>query len=258
MIDFLKNIFGGDDDMTPLKPPKPYNYATLMCETPENICRQYLSMEDKTKSYFNIAMSKESFQDFCTASMRLAAYSTVAVHGFVLFLACMDMHVSRIMPNKYNKLIYSDFLLEVLDFSWVMLQHCLFNSDYGKEKFGREKIISFLESEVATTGFPFLLMINLVTKENASFAENVLKEQIELKGKYGVELDGSPSEKTKQSFDQMVSSTLIGNPNTFQSFNASYQVKTFSDLDLVTDIGNKIRDTILYDTLVQRVQLHLR
>jgi hypothetical protein len=32
MIDFLKNIFGGDDDMTPLKPPKPYNYATLMSE----------------------------------------------------------------------------------------------------------------------------------------------------------------------------------------------------------------------------------
>ena len=55
----------------------------------------------------------------------------------------------------------------------------------------------------------------------------------------------------------MVSIPLIGNPNTYQSFNATYQVKTFSDLDLVMDIADRIRFSLLYDTFKERIRLDL-
>ena len=257
MFDFLKNILGGEDDKNSLSPPKPFNMSTLMCETPENICKQYLSMEAKTNSHFKIAMSNDSFEGFCDSSMRLSAYSTVAVHGFVFYIACMDMNVSRILPKKYNNLIYSQFLLEIYNFSWVMLQHCLFNSDYGKEKFGRKKIISFLESEIAAKAYPYLLMSYLVTQDNAEFAEKKFRELVEVKSQYGEDFSDFPPEKSKNSFDQMVSIPLIGNPNTYQSFNATYQVKTFSDLDLVMDIADRIRFSLLYDTFKERIRLNL-
>ena len=259
MIKFFRDIFGSSENNNTLGPPLPNNLCTLLVETPENICSQYLSMEEKTRNLFNTAKSKNSFKDFCNASMRLASYSTVAIHGMVLFLACIDNNVTKIIPKKYNKLVYSDFLIDIYNFSWVMLQHCLFNSEYVKNTYDRKKIISFLESEIAATAFPNILMMFVApTPANSEYAEKIFKEEIQLMEQYGENIEDFPTEKTKQSFDELVAATLIGDPNTFQSFNASYQVQTFSDLDLVTDIGNKIRNTILYENLFVRVETDLK
>lgn len=257
MLNFLKGVFGTGEDVENGIPPHPYKQSTLFLGSPEDICRQYLSMETKTQSFIELSKTSNSFDHYANAQMRQAAYSTVAIHGFVFYLALNEAGIAQIEPTKINSLIYSDFLIEVYDFSWVMLQHCFRLSEYGHSNFGQESITSFLNSDIASEGFPVLVMNYLVSEENALFADKVLQNQIKIKEMYGQNLDEFPKKETVNSFQEMTEIKMIGNPNELLAFDAKYHQVTFSNIDLVMDTSKKISKTVLFNTFMQRISRHL-
>lgn len=256
MFNFLKNLISNDHDKQNIEtgiPPYPYSQSTLFVGTPESICEQYLSMETKTKSFIDLANTTDSFNNFANAQMRQAAYSSVAIHGFIFYIALNDLGINHIKPEQVNNLIYSDFLVDIYDFSWVMLQHCLNNTSFGQNADYKRQVVDFLSSDIASEGYPVLLMSYLVSENNALFGDECLKHQIMMKEMYGQNLDEYPSKNTLKSFDEMLKANMIGNPEEIQAFDAKFHVETFSDIGKVIEVGNKLRETILYNSLSDRI-----
>jgi hypothetical protein len=252
MFETLKKILGQDTNRI----PKPNLKSTLFHGENEQVCHQYMSMKDRTVSFFELSKANNSFQQYCDASMRLAAYSTVAIYGYVFYYVKDDLIIHDIEQSKLNDIIYSDFLIEIFDFSWLMLQHCIHHSSYGKQ-FSKDEIYSFLQSDLVAQGYPFILMLFLVLKENTEYADKKLKEEIKLKAQYGQNLDEYPSKQTKLAWDQMVDAKLIGDPNNFQAFNASHLLNTFYDVKDLLKISNKLEKSVIYKSLYERVSIKL-
>lgn len=259
MFNLLKGLFapsGGAGNVELGIPPHPSSQSTLFLGSPETICRQYLSMEAKTASFIELARTTNSFEQFANAQMRQAAYSTVAIHGFVFYLAINEAGIEHIKPEPINKLIYSDFLVDIFDFSWVMLQHCMRNSNFGNEQFGEESITAFLNSDIASEGFPILLMNYLVSEQNAFFGDKALKNQIKIKEMYGQDLDDYPSKETLLSFKEMVDARMVGDPNDILAFDAKYHQAAFTDIQQVREISVKLSDSVLFHSFMQRIVRH--
>ena len=95
-------------------------------------------MQEKTKSYFDYARETGSLTDYCDAVMRYASYSSASIFGINLFIVNNMLGVERIVPEKMNRLVYGKFLLDIADFSWVMLLYTLdkhrFSENFEKDK----------------------------------------------------------------------------------------------------------------------------
>ena len=230
---------------------------TLEIQSPEEIVRLYNSLEPKTKQLFELADATKSIKHYGEATARLAAYSTISVYGFVFHISMHDVGVNRLLPDKMNEFIYSDFLIDVFDFGWCMLQHCINHSTFAEQNFTKEQVLKFLDSDTINQIYPMILFNYLVGENNAEFAVKKLKEEIKTATDYGEDLDNFPRPATVKVWDEMVAAQLIGNPDTLQSFNSNYQQSVFSDWTKVAASGEQIRSSVLALNLRARIKRYL-
>jgi len=254
----VKDALSGGAIPNPYGIPAPGEFSTLMLSSPEEIIIQYLSMQDKTQSLFEYSKSTGSISDYGTATMRYAAYSSVALFGTNLYFVNDENNVKTLVPEKLNKLLYDKVLFDIADFSWLMLNFCFFQQDQTAD-FGEEKIQKYMNSEHIPQLYWTLVFSFLVSQPNAEYAHGRYRSYIEKLESVELErLEDLPSTTTKLAFDEMVECGLIGNPNEYRLFDAQNMLSIISSGPLeIERQGRAIRNSTIFKLLDPEVKLHL-
>ena len=241
-----------DNEVTFDGPPEPGLYSSLMVGDPGQICDGFQSMQQKTKGLYLQAKDTGSAIEFVNASIRQASLSSVSIFGCVFFLVRMDQGITSFTSDFISRVIYSDLLYELTEFSWVNLHHTIFN--FEQTDFNSEEIQKYLNSEEVTILHNSAAVGFLVPEQsNKEYAHKKLKHFALEKEKAGISLDGLPTKKTRNMFDDCVRARLIGDPTKYQSFNVNFQQDTFKNIELGKEIAEEIRKGSLYDFLEKKV-----
>lgn len=258
IFDKIKDKLSGNEIPNPLGIPAPLNSTTLFIGTPESIIKQYISMRDKTNSLFQYAKDTGSVVDYCEATMRYSAYSSACVFGLNLFFVCNKYEVGKIIPEKLNRLIYGKILLDIADFSWLML---LYNFEKSEKTnlFDKEKITEFLNSDHTPEIYWTVLFSFIVSGQNAEFAYQHFKTVLEKTELFEPEkLENLPSEQTKKAFDQMIALNIIGNPDEYCLFDAKSIIDTIgAGPTAINEQRVSLENSLVAEILTPEVKLHL-
>lgn len=247
-----------DQIPNPLGIPQPSNFSRLVFGTPEEIVKQFVSMQTKTQDLFQYANSTNSISDYCNALMRYSAYSSAAIYGVNLFVTNDKLGVETLVPERLNRLLYGKFLFDVADFGWLMLNFVSIHFDMTK-KFGEAEVQEFLKKDHIPEFYWTLLFSFIVETENAEFAYKCLKDKIEkLEYLEPEKLENLPSIATRQAFDDMVKVKLIGDPNTWQLFNAAHIIQVMSSgPQAISDHVYDLKTASIVKSLEPEIRLHL-
>ena len=248
---YIQKAKDNSQEQTSLNPPNPDIQTILFMGSPEQICEQYLSMEAKSRALYQTALRNHSIEEYGTATMRLAAYSSVAIYGFCFFLARNDIDKIEIRPQQTSKVIYSDFLLEFFDFVWAILNYTCHN--YKFSGFDERELHELLGSTDIETNFFYIALHFLVGDENVDYAYRVLQNEISKKEIQGRNLNQTPLVDTKDICAQLMQLNLIGDPTELQVFNARFQQSTFDNPRQVDQVVYAIRQCQLFKNLHTRL-----
>lgn len=254
----VKEALSGGAIPNPYGIPAPGEFSTLMLSSPEEIITQYLSMQDKTQSLYEYSKSTGSISDYGNATMRYAAYSSVALFGTHLFFVNDENNVRTLVPENLNKLLYGKVLFDIADFSWLMLVFCFSQQDQTAD-FGEENIQKYLNLEHIPRLYWTLVFGFLVNQTNADYAYGRHRSYIEkLELVEPEKLEDLPSKTTKLAFDEMVECGLIGNPNEYRLFDAQNMLSVISSGPLeIERQAHAIRNSTICKLLDPEVKLHL-
>lgn len=252
---FMNAVSGTGKIANPHRIPEPSTFSKLIVGSPEDIIKQYISMRAKTKDLFQYAESTNSISDYCSALMRYAGYSTAAIYGLNLYLTNDELGVTRLVPERLNRLFYGKFLLDVADFSWVLL---LFTASqyHLTKKFGEKEVFDFLQKQHIPELYWTLLFSFIVGASNADHAYICLKAEIKkIELLEPDKLNNLPSTHTRQKFDDMVRNNLIGNPNEWRLFDAKYIIDL---IGLGPSAIQKMRQDILGASISKALEPEIR
>ena len=247
----LEELKANSQEQNLFNPPNPDLQTILFMGSPEQICEQYLSMETKSRSFYETAVANRSVEDFGKATMRLAAYSSVAIYGFCFFLARTETNRIEITAQQVNEIIYTDFLFEFFDFAWLVLNYTCHAHKFSG--FDEEKLNELLKSTEVETTFPYIALQFLVGDENVDHAYEKLQDEISKKQSRGHNLDQFPSIETKTICQELEKLNLIGDPTELQVFNARFLHSTFDSPPLVDRVAFEVNKSKLCKNLQTRI-----
>lgn len=257
-INEVKNAFSGSSIPNPNNIPAPGEFSSLLLSPPEEIISEYISMREKTESFFEYSNSTESIFDYGTAIMRYAAYSSVCIFGVNLYFVNHENGVDRLIPENLNNLLYDKILFDIADFSWVMLQYC-FDRHSQSSKFNEDKIRDFLNSEHIPQMYWTLVFSFMVNQSNAEYAYSRYQDFVRrLDAIEPEKLENLPSQDTKSACREMMECGLIGDPNTYCLFDAKHMIDNISKGPVaIEQLGTAIRNSTIFRLLEPEVRLHL-